>query len=680
MGSGVEMRVETAGASVPGDGAAPVRLRLLGPLALLRADGSAVPLPPSRKVRALLAWLAMAPRPASRTALCDLLWDLPADPRGELRWCLSRLRAVFGSAGAARVRVGDDGIALDRTGLDVDALAVAQALQQGLAPLDAAALGALVARFDAGHGFCEGLELPRSPAFDGWLVAQRRRLQAGHAALLEHWAQALPAGSDAALGALERWVAVAPYDVRAHAHLLQALAAAGRHADGEAHLAEVARSFEAEHLDWAPVGLAWRSARQRPADGPRVVVAAPTPPPAAPGPAQRASLVVMPFAERGGGAPPRGGVGEGFARDITMRLAKLRSMFVISPETALTLGARQVGAEDAARRLDVDYVVSGTLHGQPLRVAVQLVQTRTARVVWADEFGGPRADTLAVLDDVGHAIVNAVAGQVELAERNRAILKPPDSLDAWEAYHRGLWHAMRFDPADNEQARRFFEQATQQDPTFSRAWAALSFTHWQDAFQRWHERGPAVEQAYRLASQAMACDELDPSAHWALGRARWLQGRQAEGLASLEASVALSPNFAHGHYGLAFVQSQSGDARRAIEAADLSRSLSPYDPLVFGMLGSRAMALMSLGRHDEAADSALKAAARPNAHVHIQAIAMTCLSLAGRLEEARAVAAAIRRERPGYGVEDLLGAFRFAADREQLVRAAMQRVGWGAGA
>ena len=67
---------------------------------------------------------------------------------------------------------------------------------------------------------------------------------------------------------------------------------------------------------------------------------------------------------------------------------------------------------------------------------------------------------------------------------------------------------------------------------------------------------------------------------------------------------------------------------------------------------------------------ALKAAARPNAHVHILSIATHCLTLAGRADEARKLATAIQRSQPGYGVEHLLAAFRYAPDGEALMRRA----------
>ncbi len=104
-------------------------------------------------------------------------------------------------------------------------------------------------------------------------------------------------------------------------------------------------------------------------------------------------------------------------------------------------------------------------------------------------------------------------------------------------------------------------------------------------------------------------DEQDPAAHWAMGRALWLRGRVDESLTELDTSVELSPNFALGHYTLAFIHAQSGDPQAAIRFADHSRVLSPFDPLLFAMLATRAMALIRLGRFDEAADWAAKARA-----------------------------------------------------------------------
>ena len=69
------------------------RVLLLGAFQIIR-NGAPLPLPRSRKVRALLAYLAMAPRPVTREKLCELFWDVADDPKNELRWCLSKLRPL----------------------------------------------------------------------------------------------------------------------------------------------------------------------------------------------------------------------------------------------------------------------------------------------------------------------------------------------------------------------------------------------------------------------------------------------------------------------------------------------------------------------------------------------------------------------------------------------------------
>jgi hypothetical protein len=93
------------------------------------------------------------------------------------------------------------------------------------------------------------------------------------------------------------------------------------------------------------------------------------------------------------------------------------------------------------------------------------------------------------------------------------------------------------------------------------------------------------------------------------------------------------------------------------------------------MLGARAMALVRMGEFEEAAASAVQAAARPNAHVHIVAIAALCLALAGRTGEGRACAAAIHRTLPHYTIDDFLLAMRFDRDGEALFREGAKRIG-----
>jgi DNA-binding SARP family transcriptional activator len=651
-------------------------VRVLGPVSVSR-EGVVVPLPRSRKVRALLGFLALESSAVSRSRICDLLWSVPNDPKGELRWCLSKLRGVLDDPERRRVVTsGTDLVSLDLSDCLVDAIEIDRVMKAGLEHASTERMTELLDRF-AGD-LLDGMQLDESPEFTGWLAAQRQRHRAMRVALLRELASRHPAGSSETFRCLEAWLQLAPFDRRAHEVMLDALVSCGRIRDAEDHLAATIRAFEQEGLDWSPLRDAWRAARSAKTESARVEVAASPVVTAEPRPRRRASIAVMPFVgHRSPGNEDRRQVADGLTDDIITRLAKLRVLFVIARGTVYALGERGIGAQEAGRILNVEYVASGSVRHARGRISVlvELAETRDARIVWTDEFEGVGDETFSVLDSIVDRIVAAIAEEIESAECSRAILKPPSSLDAWEAYHRGLWHMYRFNGPDNRHAEQFFTSALELDPTFARAYAGLSFTHFQNAFlDLTVDRERQIELALETAGRSVGADDRDPAAHWAMGRALWLNGGEKESLVELQRSIDLSPNFALGHYTLGFVQSQAGDAKAAIEATDISRKLSPFDPMQFGMLASRAMAHVRLGEWQEAAHWAVKAAARPNAHTHILAIAAQCLALLDRRDEARKFVARIRDRVPGYTVEDFLRAFRFDRDTEKLYRRTARQI------
>src|SRR6185437_1447954 len=237
---------------------------------------------------------------------------------------------------------------------------------------------------------------------------------------------------------LEAWLNLAPFDKRVHEALLTALAQRGRIQDGEAHLKSTARLFDAEGLDHAPIRDLWRTAM---AGANRSAVTSSAVPASAAAaneeqlgkadPPRRASVAVMPFAGAVDKAVFSGDVGGNLVYDVISRLAKLRNLFVIAQGTVFALSERQVEPQEAGRILNVDYVVSGTAQrrGNRLAVAVELTETRTARILWAEVYDLTSDDTFLILENIGDQIVSSVANEIETTERNRAILKPPNSLN-----------------------------------------------------------------------------------------------------------------------------------------------------------------------------------------------------------------------------------------------------------
>src|SRR5262247_242400 len=70
-----------------------LHINLLGPLEIRRGK-QLVELPSSKKARALLAYLIVNNRRHRRDRLTELLWDVADDPKGGLRWCLTKIRPL----------------------------------------------------------------------------------------------------------------------------------------------------------------------------------------------------------------------------------------------------------------------------------------------------------------------------------------------------------------------------------------------------------------------------------------------------------------------------------------------------------------------------------------------------------------------------------------------------------
>jgi DNA-binding SARP family transcriptional activator/TolB-like protein len=649
-------------------------LLLLGPLQIIR-NGTELSEPPSRKVRALLAYLAMAPRPVTREKLCELFWDVADDPRGELRWCLSKLRSLVDGQATKRLIADRRQVSLDTTSLHVDALVVARSAQKTLSSPSLSDLRSLLALFRG--DFLEGLSIERAPSFENWLASQRHRFGQLRQQLLERLISILPPESDDRIALLRECIEVAPFDEAVHIELVRTLLRRGLHAEAEHQIDAAVRHFQTGGIDPASLKAVLAAAQRsasRPASVSSAGVAHFEPPSDRQAVAtHRPTLLLMPFTA----APENVADADSVTSDIIFGFAKLRSIRVIARGTAFSL--RSQTPTTAAGIVNAQYVASGHMRrdGKKYLVSVELIDPKSDRIFWVDEFSCAAVDSFAAPPLLATRIVSGLDAEIHVIERNRALLMPPASLDAWQAYHLGLSRMHRFTSESNREAQQFFTRAIALDPTFSRSYAGMSFTHFQNAFHlHVRESEREIASAIETAEQALQADPSDPAAHCAIGRALWLAHAHDGAVGELNQSIRLSPNYAFAHYSMAFVQCQTGDPGCAIDAADIAAQLSPLDPMMFGTYRVRTFALLRLGKIEEAADCAALVGRHAGDHFHAHAVAALTLAAAGRIEEARAARQRISALRPDYNfrqftealhmLDDLTGIYQKAAKVLQI--------------
>lgn len=209
-------------------------MRLLGDLEVRRGEGPPLPLPPSRRTRALLGYLAAIGAPRSRGALCDLLWDGPDDPRAALRWSLTKLRAVVNGGGIEPLRADRERVLFDPHDCEID-IATLPSLDGAL---DALPLESLETAARALQGeFLDGLDLPACYRFHHWCMGERERYARLRRTALDTLIRRLADAPQRALPHGRAMVAADPLADTAHATLVRLLAAAGRYPDAETHYA-----------------------------------------------------------------------------------------------------------------------------------------------------------------------------------------------------------------------------------------------------------------------------------------------------------------------------------------------------------------------------------------------------------------------------------------------------------
>ena len=253
-----------------------------------------------------------------------------------------------------------------------------------------------------------------------------------------------------------------------------------------------------------------------PGRGYRLLAAPPARPPTlpeAPALPDLPSIAVLPFANLGGD-PQQEFFSDGIAEDILTELSRDRRLFVIGRGSSFTYRDPALDLRQVGRELGVRYVLDGSVRraGDRLRITARLNDATTGASVWSERYERDTADMFAVQDEITAAVTAAIRPAVTDAEQNRARRKRPDSLTAWEAYQRGMWHLAKVSEEDAHAAIGFMRQAVAIDLQFGAAYMGLAGAGWRLTQFGQVSFTEAAQQCLELARKAVDCDPDDVEA------------------------------------------------------------------------------------------------------------------------------------------------------------------------
>jgi TolB-like protein/Tfp pilus assembly protein PilF len=367
----------------------------------------------------------------------------------------------------------------------------------------------------------------------------------------------------------------------------------------------------------------------------------------------RPSIAVLPFTNMSGDSQQDYFI-DGIAEEIIIALSRVRWFFVIARHSSFAYRDKGLDAKQIARELGVRYVLVGSVRraGGQVRISVQLIEGSNGNNVWARSYDRAAADIFAVQDEITQTIVGAIEPQLSRAERERARVKPRDSLDAWSTYQRGMFHLCRCTRDDLIEARKLFGQAVALDPELGPAYSAEAEAYYFEVVYGFAQSNEANrEKAVEPARRAVTLDAEDAGAHCTLGRIRYLRREYPPAISELKTALELNPSLALAHYGLGAALVFSGNAAEAVPHLESAIRLSPHDPNMGSYLVRIADARYFMADYEGAVTFALRALGRPNFQWSRYAVLIAALGQLGRHDEAQRYLAEVTRERPDFSID-----------------------------
>ena len=393
------------------------------------------------------------------------------------------------------------------------------------------------------------------------------------------------------------------------------------------------------------------------------------------------SIAILPF-RMVGYSQTFSAIADAIPAELISCLSRLRWLTVVSRGSTFRFRQSEPDLAAIHAALGANYCLTGLVEifASVIAVSVELSDTRSQVVIWSERFSGTVSDVNETRNDIVTHLISALELHVPLNEAKRARLHPPENLDAWSIYHLGLQHMYRFNKTDNLIAARHFERATMLDPDFARAYAARSFTSFQNAFLQYSaDASEEVDNTRRFAEKSVELDPVDPFGNFTLGRAHWLRGDPEAGMPWIHRSIELSPNFAQGFYAHGWGDVMAGRGAEALQKLEKAIALSPLDPFLYAMQSACGLAYLQMENYENAVLWAEKGARAPGSHFLIGAIAAMICKINGDEEKAVHWAATTKERRPDASVAMFFNAFPFEdSQMRSQIASALVSVGFAA--
>jgi len=310
------------------------------------------------------------------------------------------------------------------------------------------------------------------------------------------------------------------------------------------------------------------------------------------------SIAVLAFTNMSGD-PEQEYFSDGITEDIITELSRFSALFVIARHSSFAFKGQTIDLKEVGDRLGVRYLVEGSVRkaGNRVRITAQLIDAATGNHIWAERYDRSIEDIFEVQDEVTHAIVATLPGQIEKAVAERTGRKRTENMSAYDCLLRGNRHFHRVTYEDLLEAKRLYQQAIDLDPQFALAYSRLAASDNVIAGM-----GMGTDDTYsetlKTVQRALALDSDDNWSRLTLGWTLLRRQRFDESEEQFERALALNRNDAGCMSWVALGFVMLGRTEEAFDLISKATRLNPLHPNSYHLvLGNAAY---FTGRYEDA--------------------------------------------------------------------------------
>jgi adenylate cyclase len=317
------------------------------------------------------------------------------------------------------------------------------------------------------------------------------------------------------------------------------------------------------------------------------------------------SIAVLPFANLSAD-PENEFFSDGVTEEILTALTKLGNLKVISRTSVMQYKGTTKSVREIGEELEVGAILEGSIRraGNRVRITGQLIEARTDRHLWAENYDRDLDDIFAIQSDVAARIVDALKLHISPREKARMAERPTENVEAYEWFLKGRHFLAQRTEETIRRAIDCFRKATLGDPSFAQAWAGIA-----DAYALLpgfsdEPTAGATAEARTAAGRALSLDPGLGEAHAALGQAAVIVLEFAQADREFRRAIELSPGYAPAHHWYGNLLTLRGRHEEAIAA--LRRALE-LDPLSLPIHNGLGVAYLFSRRYEDAIEIYQKA-------------------------------------------------------------------------